>query len=348
MQALTVHPLQAKSAEVSSVPDPNPGEGSILVRGRLLGICGTDIDIVGGNYGWSPEGTDRLILGHESFGEVLEAPTDSGFSPGDLVVGIVRRPDPVPCSACAVNAWDFCDNGEYTERGIKSRHGYGSQHWRVEPEFAIRVDASLGDAAVLVEPTSVVAKAWEQTEILGRRTPRPARTVLVTGAGPIGLLAALLGHQRGLDVHVFDQMASGTKPELVKQLGATYHYGTIAELKVRPDIVIECTGYGPLVFDLPNIVAPDGIICLTGISSGSHALSQDPSAINKELVLQNTVVFGSVNASRDNYLQAASALAKADIRWLSKLISRRVPLSRALDALDRQADDVKVVIDLTA
>jgi threonine dehydrogenase-like Zn-dependent dehydrogenase len=217
----------------------------------------------------------------------------------------------------------------------------------VEPEFAVAVDRSLGDAAVLVEPTSVVAKAWEQTEILGKRTPRPARTVLVTGAGPIGLLAALLGQQRGLEVHVFDQVDGGIKPELVKQLGATYHSGSLETLRLRPDIVIECTGYGPLVFELPGVVAPDGIICLTGISSGSHSLVQDPSAINKELVLENTVMFGSVNASRENYRQAVSALAKADGTWLTKLISRKVPLSMALGALTRQDGDVKVVVDLT-
>src|SRR5882757_9921497 len=111
MRALTVVPLQKDSVELTEMPDPVPGEGEILVRGLELGICGTDIEIIGGEYGWAPKGADRLVLGHESLGEVVET--------GELVVGVVRRPDPVPCGACAHHQWDMCRNGQYTERGIK-------------------------------------------------------------------------------------------------------------------------------------------------------------------------------------------------------------------------------------
>jgi len=138
----------------------------------------------------------------------------------------VRRPDAVPCAPCAAGEWDFCANGEYTERGIKQLHGYGSERWRVEPDFAIRLDPELEDVGVLVEPTSVVAKAWEQIERIGARATFAPRSVLVTGAGPIGLLAALLAVQRGYEVHVLDQVTDGRKPELVAQpgdLGAVHH-----------------------------------------------------------------------------------------------------------------------------
>ena len=131
------------------------------------------------------------MIGHESLGKVQEAPADSGFKAGDLVVGIVRRPDPVPCPCCAVGEWDMCRNGRYTERGIKERNGYGSDLFRIEPDFLVKLDPSLGMNGVLVEPTSVVAKAWDQTERIGRRSRGLApKTLLVTGAGPIGLLAA--------------------------------------------------------------------------------------------------------------------------------------------------------------
>ena len=149
------------------------------------------------------------MLGHESLGRVRECPAGSGLSPGDLVVGIVRRPDPVPCACCARGEWDFCRNGRYTERGIKEIHGYGSERWRVEPEFAVRIDPGLEDVGVLLEPTSVVAKAWEQIERIGGRACFDARRVLVTGAGPIGLLAALLAVQRGYEVHVLDRVDRG-------------------------------------------------------------------------------------------------------------------------------------------
>ena len=139
------------------------------------------------------------------------------------MVGIVRRPDAVPCGPCAAGEWDFCANGEYTERGIKQLHGYGSERWRVEPEFAVKLDPELEDVGVLLEPTTVVAKAWEQIERIGARATFAPHRVLVTGAGPIGLLAALLAAQRGYEVHVLDQVTDGPKPELVARLGATYH-----------------------------------------------------------------------------------------------------------------------------
>src|SRR5579875_2456053 len=121
VKALSVVPGQKDSAQVGDLPDPSPDEGSILVQGHLVGVCGTDLEIIDEGYGWAPPGSDRLVIGHESLGEVIEAPAGSGFAAGDLVAGIVRRPDPVPCEACAVHQWDFCRNGQYTERGIKQR-----------------------------------------------------------------------------------------------------------------------------------------------------------------------------------------------------------------------------------
>jgi hypothetical protein len=150
----------------------------------------------------------RLVLGHESLGRVMQAPAGSDFSTGDLVVGVVRRPDPVPCGACAHDEWDICRNGRYTERGIKGLDGYGSQRWTVPKKYAVRVDSHLGHAGVLLEPTSVVAKAWEQVDRIGARAWFEPERLLVTGAGPIGLLAAMIGVQRGMDVHVLDRVAT--------------------------------------------------------------------------------------------------------------------------------------------
>ena len=109
-----------------------------------MGICGTDIEICTGAYGWAPPGQERLVLGHESLGRVLEAPAGAPVAAGDLVVGIVRRPDPVPCANCAVGEWDFCRNGQYTERGIKERNGYCSERYRIEPDFVVKIDPALG------------------------------------------------------------------------------------------------------------------------------------------------------------------------------------------------------------
>lgn len=347
MQAITVVPGEPDQVRVEEVREPTEDEGALLVEGRFLGICGTDADIVEQGYGTAPDGESRLIIGHESLGVVRAAPAGSGFTPGDMVAGIVRRPDPVPCAPCAHGEWDFCRNGRYTERGIKQRHGFGSELWRVEPEFAVPLDPSLGECGVLLEPTSVLAKAWEQTErIFARASWRP-RTVLVTGAGPIGLFAALLGAQRGLDIHVLDLDDTGPKPVLVEALGATFHSGDVADIGFAPDLVIECTGVGPLVFALSKVVAPASVICLAGISASSgHTISVDSDELNKSLVLDNSVVFGTVNAARRHYQQAAEALATADRQWLEQLITRHVPMDGFADALHKGPDEVKIVVDL--
>jgi threonine dehydrogenase-like Zn-dependent dehydrogenase len=348
MRALTLVPEEKDSLRLDTLPDPEPGDGELLVEGLALGICGTDREIASGAYGWAPPGRERLVLGHESLGRVRRAPSGSGFSPGDLVAGVVRRPDPEPCGACAHGEFDMCRNGRYTERGIKERDGYGAELWTLEPEYAVKVDPRQERVGMLLEPTSVVAKAWEQVELVGRRAWFEPRTALVTGAGPIGQLAALLGVQRGLEVHVLDQVKDGLKPELVHDLGATYHSEPIGDLgeRLKPDVVIEATGAAPLVFGAMSITDIYGIVCLTGVSPRGRTLTVDAGGLNREIVLSNDVVVGSVNANLRHYQAAATALAAADPAWLERLVTRRVPLERWTEAFEPHPDDVKVVLDL--
>src|SRR5436190_7083460 len=164
MRAVTITPGSRASLRLEELPEPSRAEGEVLVRTLAVGICGTDRELIEGVYGEPPAGQSRLVLGHESLGRVLEAPAGAGLAPGDLVVGIVRHPDPVPCPNCAVGEWDMCRNGQYTERGIKERDGFCRERYRLEPGFAVRVEPSLGDLGVLLEPTSIVAKAWEHVE----------------------------------------------------------------------------------------------------------------------------------------------------------------------------------------
>ncbi len=348
MRALTIAPGEANSARLEDVADPPGTDGALLMRALALGVCGTDREIVSGRYGWAPPGAQRLILGHESLGRVEAAPAGSGFERGDLVVGIVRRPDPVPCPACAVGEWDMCRNGRYAERGIKERNGYGAERIRLEPEFAVKVSPELGALGVLVEPTSIVAKAWDHTERVGKRARSFAPRVLaVTGAGPVGLLAALLGRQRGLELHVFDRNPEGFKPMLTRELGGTYHAGLDDLERLAPDIIMECTGSVAVVREVLGRAARGGIVCLTGVTEPGHAMALDLGALNRTMVLGNDAVFGSVNANRAHYQMAADALARANKNWLSRLITRRVPLADWASALERRPDDIKVVLDFT-
>jgi threonine dehydrogenase-like Zn-dependent dehydrogenase len=345
MKAVTVQPGVAGSVRYEEVPEPDEHTGSILVEAVAVGVCGTDIEICSGAYGWAPTGRERLILGHESLGRVLDPGPNSGLQPGDLIVGIVRRPDSVPCPNCAVGEWDMCRNGLYTERGIKEIDGFMSERWRIEPGYFTRIDPSLGMLGVLLEPTTVVAKAWEQVGAMRARAFWEPRHVLVTGAGPIGLLAALIGVQLGLDVHVLDRATGGAKPQLVADLGATYHSGTVGEVGFEPDVIIECTGAGQLIADSIRQVGAGGVVCLTGVGSGGMTAPTPVADVATEMVLGNNVIVGSVNANRRHFYRAAEALANADRDWLERLISRRVPPERIIDALERGPDDIKVVVD---
>lgn len=348
MRAVTVRPGAADSLDLATLPDPEAGPGDLLVDGLAVGICGTDREIVRGEYGLAPTIDGTLVLGHESLGRVRTAPTGSEFAPGDLVAGVVRRPDPVPFGACERGEFDMCRNGQYTERGIWGLDGYAATAWTVEADYAVRLDPALADAGVLMEPASVVAKAWEQIEAVGARSWFEPRTVLITGAGTIGLLGALLGVQRGLQVHVLDRIKDGPKPDLTQRLGAIYHTGLVAEVAdaVRPDIVIEATGAAPVVLAAMARTARYGITCLTGVSAAGREIPVDEGALNRAIVLENDVIIGSVNANLRHYASAADALAAADPDWLAGLITRRVPLSKWRDAYNPHPDDIKVVLDL--
>jgi glucose 1-dehydrogenase len=241
----------------------------------------------------------------------------------------------------------MCRNGRYTEHGIKELDGFMRERYRLDPRYAVKMDPSLARTGVLLEPTSVVAKAWEQIErVAGRMVWRP-RVVLVTGAGPIGLLAALLGVQRGLEVHVLDRISAGPKPRLVAELGATYHRHSGRRrtprrhrhrMHWRRPTGLRRHGQGSARrHRLPD--RPVGV---------GRTLTIDAAALNQELVLHNELVFGTVNANRRHYQAAAAALLKADQTWLEGLINRRVRLGEWADAMQRRPDDVKTVIDVTA
>ncbi len=344
MKAITVEPKKPGTARLEDIPEPDPRDGSVLVEAVAVGVCGTDVEIVEGKYGWAPRGKTRLVLGHESLGRVVDPGPTGALKKGDLVVGIVRRPDPIPCANCAVGEWDMCRNGQYTERGIKQLDGFMSERWRIEPEYVVKIDRSLGLLGVLLEPTTVVAKAWEQIAVVGHRALWEPRTVLVTGAGPIGLLAALVGKQRGLETHVLDLAESGPKPDLVRALGATYHATTVAGVGFEPDIIVECTGVGQVVAESIRAVGAGGVVCLTGVGSGGPPTGLSTADVAAEVVLRNNVVVGSVNANKRHWYKAGQALARADRSWLERLLTRRERPEDFTRALQREAEDIKVVI----
>ena len=339
------------------MPDPQPRDGQVLVQVHQVGLDGTDDEILQGQYGEAPPGDNYLIIGHESLGRVAEVTTGvEGLSPGDWVVAIVRRPDPVPCRNCAAGEWDMCLNGRYTERGIKGHHGFLSELYTEAPNYLLKVPSEVSGVAVLLEPLTIVEKALEQiTRIQSRLVWQPERAV-VLGAGPIGLLAGMLFTLKGIEVHFYDASEPGLKRDLAEATGANYIWAGEHKLghelaaEIGPvDIVLEATGFSPLAFDAMDMVAPNGIVCLTGVSGGSRTLEVSADHLNMEMVLSNKVVFGTVNANRRHFELGVRHLQEIERRWpglLSRMITRRLPLRDFAAAFERSPDHVKSIVEI--
>ena len=234
---------------------------------------------------------------------------------------------------------------------LRSRRRSSYRRWPARPGFRgylVTLDPALGALGVLLEPTTVVAKAWDHIEEIGRRSTWAPQKVLITGAGPIGLLAALLSAQRGYDTYVVDLVTEGRKPEMVRRLGATYFQrGELGEAAAEADVVIECTGFIGMLLEIAPQHVRQRVICLTGVSAAGAESTVDPGVLNRNMVLQNSVLFGSVNANRHHYELAADALAQADPAWLAGLITRQAPIRRWADAYTRHPDDIKTVLNFS-
>lgn len=357
MKAVVVTPKQAGSGRVAEVPAPRAREGEVLVRVHQVGLDGTDAEILEGQYGEAPPGDEYLIIGHESLGRVETVTTGvEGLEVGDWVVAMVRRPDPVPCRNCAAGEWDMCLNGQYTERGIKGLHGFLAEYYAERPEYLVKLPAHVAPVGVLLEPLTIAEKAADQiARIQSRLLWEPQRAV-VLGAGPVGLLAALVLRLQGMEVHVYDRGEPGLKSELVEAMGANYLWAQERQLghklaeEIGPvDIAFEATGFSPLAFDAMDMIAPNGIVCLSGVSGGGRRLEVSVDHLNLELVLGNKVVFGTVNANRRHFESGVRHLGEIEARWpgfLPRIITTRLPIEEFAEGVRRTPGDVKKIVEL--
>ena len=355
MKAVVITPGTVHSDELVDLEEPAHHEGEAVVETLAVGVCGTDAELVDGRFGEPPPGDSRLVIGHESLGRVVRGA--DGLSQGQLVAAIVRRPDPVPCPNCAVDEWDMCMNGRYTERGIKGAHGFLAERYAETPKFLVPVPDALADVGPLVEPASVVEKGMEQVDRIQERLRWEPKRAVVLGAGPVGLLAAAVIRLRGLETVVYDRVGEGPKPDLARQLGAEYVQGRdgltrdLDAGEEQIDLIFEAAGYSPLAFEAIDVVGRNGIVCLSGVSSGTRTLEISADSLELEMVLENKVVFGTVNANRRHFEAAVRDLSASERRWpgwLAHLITRRVPIDRYAEALDRADTDVKVVIEVNS
>lgn len=337
MKAIAITPHKPNSARLVDVPEPEIKHDQVLVRMVRGGICGTDAEINSGAFGDAPPGYDYLILGHENFGQIERVGARaSRFRKGDYVVATVRRP--CDCLNCAGGESDMCLKGEFTERGIRREHGYLAEYYADSEDFLIGIPAHLREVAILLEPYSIVAKAvWQGWKIQERLLWQP-RTALVTGAGTIGLLAALALRARGLQVVICARSKPGTlNSALAKETGATYVSLQETPLDEIPklmggrvDVIFEATGDGPTALRTLDLVTTNGIVLLNSVTSASHPVTVDSDALNMRMVLGNMLAVGVVNANRRYFEMGVEAFEDFQKRFpgiLERMLTQRIALT---------------------
>jgi glucose 1-dehydrogenase len=374
MKAVAVFP-NSRELKIIEYDEPSimrPTE--VKLRMREVGVCGTDKEICSFAYGTPPPGSDFLIIGHESLGEVVEVgPQVDGIKVGDLVVTMVRRPCQQPhCRPCRAGHQDFCITNSYTERGIKGQHGFMAEYVVDDAQYMCVVPPALHNVAVLVEPLTIAAKALLQSVRILRRLPwfdpdqlrqQSAATrddttyhTLVLGAGAVGLLGALALRNLGFETYVYDRAAApNPKSQLVESFGATYvceqSAQEFAHLVGEMALVYEATGASQLAFRALKVLGPNGIFIFTGVPALGAANPVETDAIMRNLVLNNQVYLGTVNAGKEDFEGAIHALDVINQRWpapLRALISGRYPLDAYRDLLLGQPGGIKNVLSLDA
>lgn len=360
MQALAVFPSK-KRLQLVDVPQPKlQGATEVLLRVQEVGLCGTDREISSFEYGSPPPGSDHLILGHESLAEVVESGREvRSLKPGDLAVAMVRRPCPhAECRACRAGRPDFCVTGDYTERGIKGADGFLTDYVVDDEAYLVKVPRALADVAVLVEPLTVVAKAANQTHAIFQRLPYdpgPQRG-LVLGAGPIGLLGAMVLVADGFETLVYSRDTEESKPaELVRSVGGQYASSTstpiesLAERWGKFDVVLEAVGFAPLMMAATQMLRPNGVVALTGVPPEAATAEVNVGRLLRNLVLRNEVVFGTVNAGRRDHVSAIQHLEQFMVLFpesVRTLITHRAPLDEVPELLT-QKRGIKNVVEMS-
>ena len=365
MKALSIIP-GTKDLYLRDVAEPKITTGSqIKLKVHKVGICGTDREETHGGRADPPNGEKELIIGHEMIGEVVEVGSSiKNIHVGDFGLFTVRRGCD-QCVACQSDHYDMCYTGNYKERGIKNMHGFQSEFVVDEEKFFIKVPTLLKDLGVLSEPTSVVAKAIDEScRIQLGRLPSyrnknkwlEGKTCLVAGLGPIGLLGAMILSLHGCHVLGLDVVdENSARPLILKEMGGTYinaksvSLGTLSKVHGNIDLILEAAGIAKLDFDLISALGNNGIYVLTGVPAEGSPLSVNGSKLMKQLVLKNQVIFGSVNAGFDHFKMAVNYLESALKKWpntIPKILSHRVPLKKYKDVFfTHSADEIKVCID---
>src|ERR1043166_666248 len=369
MKAIAVTP-RIKEVQIINQAEPNvvlPTD--VKLRMLEAGVCGTDKEISAFEYGTPPSGSEQLVIGHESLGEVVEVgPSVTRVQVGDLVVPMVRRPCPHDyCVACRSDRPDFCFTGDFQERGIKERHGFMGQYVVDAQKYMNVVPKEMRDIAVLVEPLTIAEKGLMQVWQMQQRLPwscpvTPGKAAayrhraVVLGAGPVGLLGAMALVNNDFATYVYSrESAPNPKSQLLESIGAHY----ISSEKITPemlpqqvgniDLVYEATGASNLSFEMMKYLGTNGIFIFTGVPGRKGSIEVETDLIMRNLVLKNQVVFGTVNADRESFENSIRDIGTFTKRWpdaVRSLITGRFPMEAYSDLLLGRSGGIKNVIQL--
>lgn len=366
MKAVAVFPRE-RDVRVIDTPEPQiVRPDQVKLRVLEVGVCGTDREICGFHYGFPPEGSNHLVIGHECLGEVVQVGAKvKSFKRGDLAVLTVRRPCGKPeCPSCKEGRQDFCYTGSFTERGIKQQHGYMTEYVVDAEQFLLPIPKSLRKYAVLVEPLTIAEKAlievWQVQQRLpwscphaGKKQPGVCHHALVLGAGPIGLLGAMAFANAGFSTFVYSREdEQSTKADLVRSFGATYISAQVTPIDNLVnrigtiDVAYEATGASKLSFEVLKQVGPNAAFVFTGVPGLKGPAEIDTDQIMRNMVLKNQVLLGTVNAGRDAFEAAIRDLRDFARKWpgaLNNLITGRYHITEAKTPL-LSTDGIKNVI----
>ena len=316
---------------------PVPKEGEALLRVRRVGICGTDLHIFQGHLDHRvPKGG---IIGHETFAEVAEAPTASGFRKGDRVVV-----EPVlscgVCRACRMGAKYLC----YSLKVLGVDVAGGMQdYWAVPVPRLLKVPDTLSDDhAALIEPLAVA------THDVNRAQVQADDAVIVFGGGPIGCLIALVCRHRGARVKVAE--INPFRLDLLKGFGLetigpdqdvvrTVNEWTEGD---GADVAFEVTGNPNAVRLMTDVVRVWGTVSVVAI----HA---EPMPVNLyPLFARELTMHGSRLYTRSAW-EEAIRLASTGAVPVGPLVSRRIPLEDLQKGMEEALAGgpvMKVLVDL--
>jgi glucose 1-dehydrogenase len=357
MKAVAVFPADRKFELIDHAEPSLDSPDQVKLRMLDVGICGTDKEIVSFQYGTPPDGSNYLVIGHESLAQVMETGVDvTRLKPGDLAVATVRRPCDVPsCLACRDGRQDFCYTGQYKERGIMRRHGYMTEIVVEQEKYLNPVPDALRDVAVLVEPLTIAEKGISEMWLVQQRLPWSLpRNALVLGAGPVGLLGAMKLVLEGFRTTVYSRTPKGIDVgAMVESFGAKFVHAesvTVEDLAKEIgniDVVYEAVGASSLAFDVMRFLGVNGVFIFTGVPGRKGPVSVDTDELMREAVLKNHMIFGTVNASPAHFASAIADIGEFVKRWPSAIrsvISRRFPIDQASEPLSGAAGGIKNVI----